>query len=94
MEQLQNYEREYWEPILKSKITEVVISDDESPSYEMDKFWIVGLENVKYATIHECGCSCYESSKAEIEILASKDACKEQYEKWLKSVRERARNGW
>jgi len=42
---------------------------DFSPSYEVDTLHVFTLDNGKCVVVHECGCSCYESSQADLEVL-------------------------
>lgn len=91
MELPSKYKTENWIKKTQSNIVQTIVSDDKSEMYEVDKFWIVKLENGRYATILEQGCSCYDSESAEIDILPDESAAREQYVKWLKTVEARNR---
>jgi hypothetical protein len=65
------YEFDNWIPRLGSTPKRIVYSHDTSESYEMNRSHVFELENGKFGAVTEQGCSCYESSDADIEIFAS-----------------------
>ena len=74
-----------WIGTLGSVPVERLAHEDLSESYEMTVAHVFKLENKKYALITEEGCSCYESSQAEIELFPTKAAALEAFEKWKKA---------
>ena len=58
-----------WDSAAGGKPVSEVGHADFSESYEMDQMHVFQLDNGKYAVVYESGCSCYESSSAEVEIL-------------------------
>jgi hypothetical protein len=59
-----SYEFSEWK--LSALPVELIHSQDDSESYEMDRQHVFKLENGRYAYISEQGCSCYEYSDAEV----------------------------
>lgn len=83
------YELPYWNKTFGSPAIEIIISADESESYEIDAFHVFKLENGKYATVYENGCSCYDYARdAEIELFPDKEKALEQFYKWQKEQGE------
>lgn len=66
------YEFESWRQTIGFVPVEIVASIDESESYEMDRRHVFLCENGSFATVTECGCSCYESGDAIIEFYPTK----------------------
>lgn len=81
------YDFAYWLPRFESHPIRLVVSGDHSESYEMERFHVFKLENGKFATVHECGCSCYESEDASIDILPTLSKAMSQFEEWEKKHR-------
>lgn len=79
-----HYEFKYWIPVFKSDPVELIAHEDRSADYETEMFHIFKLENGKYATVHEAGCSCYSVDEAEIDILPTEELAMEQFIKWQK----------
>lgn len=69
---------------LKSMPKKTVFYKDNSESYEMDRVWVLLLESGQYAGVFECGCSCYESSDANIDLYPSKAKAMDAVNKWRK----------
>lgn len=67
------YKFEAWNEKLGSKPKSLLDTADYSKDYDMDQMHILELENGKYATVIEKGCSCYDSSDAEIEVHPNKE---------------------
>lgn len=85
-----DYELKYWIPRFGSNPVKRIAYEDFSASYEMDVIHVLELENGKYAVITECGCSCYGAEDADIEVLPTKEAAMEQFDKWVKERKRRA----
>lgn len=79
-----DYELEAWITTLGSLPVERIRHADLSESYEMNMAHLFLLENGLYALVTESGCSCYESSQADIELFKSKTAAINSFEKWEK----------
>lgn len=82
-----DYEIEAWLERLGSNPIKTIKSEDVSGSYEMEKFSILELENGKFATVYESGCSCYDSSDAQIELHPDLKSAEDSFDKWEKSRR-------
>lgn len=76
------YEIKNWIDRLQSIPVEVIRSIDVSPSYEMDRFTIFRLENNKYATVQESGCSCYTCNDANIKVHENAVLAENAYQDW------------
>lgn len=86
---IDDYKLEYWIGTLGSIPVKEIAHGDYSQSYEMDRMMVYELENGKYATILEVGCSCYDSADAQIDLFPTKKAAMtsfEAYEKDRKSM--------
>jgi len=78
------YEIEAWLERLQSYPVKLIEQLDTGGAYEMERFSIVKLENGKYATIYESGCSCYGPEDADIDLhptLASAKQALKAYKK-------------
>ena len=84
-----SYEFKEWQGTLLSQPVRLVISEDKSESYEMDRFHVFELENGKYAAIRESGCSCYSSSDADITIYPTELEAIEPFLKWKRDIETR-----
>ena len=62
------YEFSYWCSTVGFVPTELLESADYSESYEQDSMKVFELAGNRYATVSECGCSCYDPSWASIEL--------------------------
>ena len=62
---------ECWTSTAGSKPASEVGHADFSESYEVDTMHVFQLQNGQWAVVRECGCSCYESSEADIELFPS-----------------------
>ena len=82
------YEFKEWIEELGSMPIEMLASEDFSQSYETRTMHIFKLENGKYATVIESGCSCYDPSLATIDVLKSKEDALEQFNNWRKQQKE------
>lgn len=80
-----DYEIDNWIESLGSNPIKTIKSEDVSGSYEMEKFSILELENGKFATVYESGCSCYYSSNANIKLHPDLKSAEASFEKWEKS---------
>lgn len=76
-----SYEFKAWIVRLGSMPVELIISEDQSESYEMDRRHVFKLENGQYALISEVGCSCYMSEEADIELYPNKAAALKAFKK-------------
>lgn len=83
-EGLDTWEVEAWIERLGSTPVERIKFRDESQSYEMDMIHLLRLENGKYAVVTESGCSCYDSSQAEIEVFPTLERAEESFKEWEK----------
>lgn len=83
------YELSYWEERLGSPAIELIESQDESASYEMDRAHIFKLMNGKFAYITESGCSCYSSDQADIQIFDSIKPAAKLMTEWKKENKGR-----
>jgi len=75
------YELEDWIAVLGSVPKTIVRSKDCSEPWEMDKRHLFKLENGKYAVVVERGCSCYEPSRANIELFPNESDAIKAFEK-------------
>ena len=79
---IDEWELKSWIARLGSVPVKIIEDCNRSADYEVTKFKVLKLENGNYATVEENGCSCYESSQANIEIFSSKKEAVAQFEKW------------
>lgn len=75
------YQFENWRQRLGFDPVELIATVDVSEPWEMDSLHLFKLRSKRYAVVSERGCSCYESSMADIDILPT-----------MKAVKERLRN--
>ena len=85
---LDKWEIEAWITRLGSMPIKVIDRCDRSESYSIAKFTILKLEDGKYATVDENGCSCYNSEDANIEIFSTEKEAKIQFEEWTQLKNE------
>jgi len=85
---LDSYRLEAWITTFGSVPVELIASEDFSESYEMDAGHVYRLENGKFATVFESGCSCYEARDAAIELFPTKEAAMEQFDAWVKGKKQ------
>lgn len=83
-----DYELKAWIGRLGSVPVKLIASEDKSESYEMDKFHVFELEDGKFATIIESGCSCYEPSQALIELFPTEEGAMESFNEWKKQFHQ------
>ena len=77
-----DYEISAWIMRLGSFPVECIKTGDAGESYVKEQFHVVKLENGKFASIHESGCSCYEASNAEIDLHPNQKSAMTAYRKW------------
>jgi hypothetical protein len=82
---VEKYEIDAWRFTLGSAPIKRVAHCDLSEPYEMREAHVFKLENGKYALVTEEGCSCYESSDADIDLFSGKKDALEAFEKWKKA---------
>jgi hypothetical protein len=63
-----------WDYRCDSKPVNEIGHADYSESYTIDQMHVFELANGKFITVSESGCSCYESSEAEVELHLTKQA--------------------
>jgi hypothetical protein len=78
-----DYDIEKWIMRLGSMPKKTIALRDDSGSYEMHRAWILQLENGQFAVVTESGCSCYDSSQAEIDLHKDLELAKEQFERFF-----------
>lgn len=81
------YVLEAWIDRLQSVPVKIIESIDLGGAYEVNSFHVVKLENKKYATIYESGCSCYSSEDAEIDLHPTKRSAMAALDAWKKEQR-------
>ena len=67
-----------------SKPVREVASVDLSESYEMRAARVFHLESGQYALITEMGCSCYDSTMADIDLFPTEHDAMKSYDAWEK----------
>lgn len=82
VEGFDEYTTKQWSEQFNIKILERIAHEDEGGNYETHEIHVVSLEGNKYAVITEDGCSCYDSSQAEIEMFPTKKAALAKFEEW------------
>ena len=83
-EGLSDWQIKAWIIELGSWPEERIAHEDFSQSYEMDMMHVLKLQNGKYATVLEQGCSCYESGDAKIEVFPTRKAAMASFELYVK----------
>lgn len=73
-----------WIHKLGSFPVERVAHVDHGAGYTKRACHILKLENKRYALVSECGCSCYESADAEIDLHPDKKSAMRAFEQWKK----------
>jgi len=84
---IDDYELKEWIGTLGSMPIKRHYHEDHSQPYGMEMAHVFELENGKFALVVESGCSCYEPSKAGIELFPTLLKAKEQFDKWDKENR-------
>lgn len=84
-----DYLLDTWASSLPSKAIEVLYTEDHGAAYEVNSQHVLLLEDGRCAVVTECGCSCYDSSQADIEIH-SQDYAKQLHREWVR--RQTGRN--
>jgi hypothetical protein len=79
---IDNYYLDKWESQFGAKAVKELASEDQSADYEMNAFHVFELENGRYATVYESGCSCYCSEDAQIDVYDSEDEAMSQFNNW------------
>lgn len=79
-----DWQIEAWIMRLGSFPIERIAYQNNSGGYRKAEAHIVKLENGKYATITEEGCSCYTADRAEIQIHPNERSAKDLFNKWVK----------
>ena len=82
MKVIDDYQLKAWLPTLRSPPAERIAHGDHSASYEVDEAHVFSLENGQFAMVVECGCSCYSSSDADIDLFPDKESAMKQFDKW------------
>ena len=77
---------------IQAGFVRIVDSADFSRQYEMDCMSIMELDNGKFVTIYECGCSCYDA-RTDAEVEHHPDLVSAQ-EKLNRYKSENARGRW
>lgn len=77
-----NYEINDWIKKLKSMPIEEIAHADYSEPYEINVFHVFELKDGKFATVYECGCSCYTNEDAQIEIFPTKDKAMDKFNEY------------
>ena len=86
--EIDEWEIKAWITRLGSMPIKVIDRCDRSAPFSITRFTILKLEDGKYATIDEQGCSCYIPENANIEIFSTEKRAKTQLEKWNKLMNE------
>ena len=73
-----------WDKIAGEKPVSEIAHADFSESYEIEMMHIFKLSSGKAVTVHECGCSCYESSQADVEVYPNSNAAIEKFLQYKK----------
>jgi hypothetical protein len=81
---LDEYQIEAWLSRLEVRPLEVVDQEDKSEGYDIDRILVLRLKNRRYATVVESGCSCYDSSDAQIELHPDKRSAMRALDAWKK----------
>lgn len=71
-----------WETQFGSKAIRTIASEDQSADWEVNAFHVYELENGKYATVYESGCSCYDSNDAQIEVYDTEEEAMAEFNSW------------
>lgn len=82
---ISEYEWEVWAHRLCSEPIELVESANFGECYEVEHMHVYKLNDGKYATVRESGCSCYESSSADIDLYPTKEAALVVFNKYVKN---------
>ncbi len=56
---------------------------DASPDYEMHRAHIFLMNSGKFVLVTESGCSCYDSSDADLEEFETLSAAKEAFDRFI-----------
>lgn len=80
---LSNWEYEDWKDELKSKPTRLVSTHDKGQPYEMGLARVFELEDGKFALVTEDGCSCYDSSWANITLFDNEAEAMDGLKSWI-----------
>ena len=91
-----SYEFEIWKKHIGFEPIELIAQVDCSQSYETDLIHIFKNKNGSFAIVRESGCSCYDTSEADVQIydsleLIERDLMKQDYSSdkaMLKEIRK------
>lgn len=89
VEGLEDYEIKYWLRRLGSHPVKRVKHGIGEEDYSIDRIHVLELENGRYATVVEYGCSCYSSEEAEIDLHPDFESANNSFKKWLKDSSDR-----
>lgn len=70
---------ECWESVHKFKVVRQLEHKDNSEPYEVDEAHVFELEDGRYATVLEYGCSCYSYDDAIVNIFDTLDEAMENF---------------
>lgn len=79
---IDEYDVEAWIAMLESVPIESIKQVDHSRSYDMARGHLFKLENGKYATVFEEGCSCYTPENAQIELFPTLERALDSFKRW------------
>lgn len=68
---------------LPCKATEVLATEDYGAAYEVNSQHVLLLEDGRCALVTEVGCSCYDSSQADVEVH-SRDTALDMHRAWVR----------
>jgi N-acetyl-gamma-glutamylphosphate reductase len=85
----EQYELKNWIIVMGSFPVEEIRHEDMSESYTKRSFHVFKLENGRFATVLEEGCSCYSSEQAVIDVHADFRTADEKFEAWVKSNKQK-----
>lgn len=84
---IDKWELEAWIHRFGSMPVERIAHEDISGDYQMTAAHVYRLENGQFALVTESGCSCYDSSDADIDLFPTQDAAMDAFSKWIKARR-------
>lgn len=91
---VEEYQIKAWLYALGSRPEKRVRYADYGQTYEVEMMHVFILQNGKYATVLESGCSCYDSSDAEIEVFATFQAAVQKFNQWEREQKEKGHRGY
>ena len=78
------WEKDIWSKQLGSKITEELESRDWSACYEMDAAHLFKTEDGRFVVVTESGCSCYDSSDADLREYPTESEARTKFNEYVK----------